>query len=244
MNQPSTPRIGFDRTIRLAWLDATAEMVASGRSEAEVRASLNEMLKEAIAGEAARKKTLAVISGLWLRPKGYAVVLQKDAAAWYPRMPPRQRIAVHWGLAITASAFFFEFVHQLGRLVRLQEEFASAQIIRRVRERFGDRDVVERAGYHVLASLVEWGVVEESEQRGVYHTTSPLSIEDLAISSWLMEATIAAQQASRAPLHSIAQASALFPFVLPVAGEIRAYDSPRLEFSRQGVDEEVVALVR
>jgi hypothetical protein len=36
--------VGFDRKIRLAWLEAVAEWTASGMPEAEIRAKLDRLL--------------------------------------------------------------------------------------------------------------------------------------------------------------------------------------------------------
>jgi hypothetical protein len=240
----SPTRIGFDRTIRRSWLDAVAALVLEGRAERETRTAMDEMLTPDIPGAAAKKKTLAILSGLWIRPTGATRPLRDAALPFYPRLMPRERLAVHWGLAAAAFPFFFEFVQQAGRLLRLQEEFASSQVIRRLRERFGDREVVERAAYHVLASLGEWHVVTPAEQRGVFSAPRPISIESPELAGWMVEATLTAAEVRLTSFQAITQSVALFPFALPGEGRIQAHASSRLEFSRQGLTEEMVSLLK
>jgi hypothetical protein len=237
----SPTRIGFDRTIRRSWLDTVSDLALEGRSNRETRVAMDAALTGEIPGAAARKKTLAVLSGLWIRPVGRTRVLRDEALAFFDRLGSREQLAVHWGLAMAAFPFFFEVAQQMGRLLRLQEEFASAQVLRRLRERFGDREVVERATYHVLASLVDWDLVAPTERRGVFRAGAVTKITDPALKGWMVEATLAAMQVRITPLQNVTGSVALFPFVLFAGGEnVRV--SSRLEFSRQGLTEEMVSL--
>jgi hypothetical protein len=235
-------RIGFDRTIRRPWLDSAAALAIDGIPEREMRAAMDAALSDDIPGAAARKKSLAIVSGLWIRPQGPTRALRGEALTILPRLSERARLAIHWGLAMAAFPFFFEFAEQAGRLLRLQEEFSSAQVIRRLRERFGDRETVERAAYHVRASLVEWRVVVPTDRRGIFGRGAVIEIEEPDAGSWLLQAVLAGLRVTRAPVRTAVDCVALFPLLLPTPDVIRAHAAPRLHFFTEGVDQEMVAI--
>jgi subtilisin family serine protease len=61
--------IGFDRRIRLDWLDATAEWAAQGLSLPEIRSRLDRLLEGQVAGVghgSARDKTMTVLLHVWV----------------------------------------------------------------------------------------------------------------------------------------------------------------------------------
>ena len=67
------PSIGFDRDIKLEWLDAVATQVSAGRSTQEVRASIHKMLGGVLASGkpgAALAKTTTVLLHIWSQVPG------------------------------------------------------------------------------------------------------------------------------------------------------------------------------
>ncbi len=239
MSQTTSTEVGFDRTIRRDWADAAVSLVAAGLPEEQIRKELRARLESDLPGKEARRKVITILLRLWIRPVGYVQVLRNEALALWNRISPQDRLVLHWGLALAAYPFFHEFAQQVGRIARLQERFSTEQIHRRMRERFGDREVVHRAGRHVLYTFADWQVIAPEGRKGTYRAN--LSRE---MASWLVESEISALGSRAASLPSVVQAPALFPFQLPGAGQIRAYQAERLEFTRQGMDEEFVALRR
>lgn len=236
-------RIGFDRTLRRAWIDEVVRLVTAGLDEAEIRQQMRGYLEPELPGVEARRKVVTVLRRVWITPEGYAATLRDAALALWPRVGTRQRLALHWGLAAVAYPFFREFALQVGRVARLQESVTTAQLHRRMRERFGDRELVHRAGRHVLYTMADWGVVVTGQGRGVYQVAEPVAIDDVAIAAWLLEAEVAASGRAMLPLGAALESAAFFPFRLPAADEIRALGGTRLDYSRQGLDEEMVAVV-
>jgi hypothetical protein len=101
-------KIGFDRQIRLAWLDATADLAAHGLSAQEIRAKLDQVLDGEVAGSdshSAKGKTKTVLLHIWsLVPEDYKP-LRDEGLALIRQQPADSRIIVHWGMCIATYSF-------------------------------------------------------------------------------------------------------------------------------------------
>ena len=64
--------------------------------------------------------------------------------------------------------FWSSVATQVGRLLRLQGSAAAAQVQRRIREQYGERETVARRARYVLRSYLDWGVLQETGAPGVY----------------------------------------------------------------------------
>ena len=80
---------------------------------------------------------------------------------------------LHWGMVLAVYPFWGEVALRTSRLLRLQGSAAAAHIQRRIREQYGERETVSRAGRRVLRSYGDWGVLKGSGARGVYAARAP-----------------------------------------------------------------------
>jgi hypothetical protein len=239
---PTRQTLGFDRFIRLAWLDATAEGVARGLEPSDLRDALDAVLNGEVGGtgpHSARGKTKTVLLRIWhfvpepLRP------VRDEALAHFVRADLRHRLTLHWGMTAAAYPFFADVTTTIGRLSGLQGVVSRAQLRHRLSELWGERTTVERAWPRAIASLVDWGVLDPTEQRDLYRPRDPLPLTDLNVQRWLVEAAFVARGNGSVPFEQLARGPALFPFRLSLS----AYDlrhHPRLDVVRLGLDEEVV----
>lgn len=209
----SGPSIGFDRALKLDWLDLAASLVLAGNSDAEARDHLNAALQPEIQGAEALKKTVLVLHRIWYPSSWQGRALRDQAAELIQAVSPEERSALHWGLTISAYGFFRDTAATVGRLSRLQPVMTSAQILGRLTESYGDRAVVRRAGRHVIRTLVDWGVLVR-EAAGGYRTADHITISSLGVQRWLIEAAMRASSSESLPLDSIAYSPELFPFVM------------------------------
>lgn len=242
MSLVSDVEVGFDRTLRRAWMDQVAYLVGSGLAEADVRREMRAYLEPELPGVDARRKVVTLLLRIWIAPVGHVRTLRDAALELWPDVPYPQRAALHWGLSSAAYPFFHGFAQSVGRVARLQDRFAVAHIHQRMRERFGDRELVHRAGRHVLYTLADWGAIVPGGERGVYRAGTPLVLGRPELATWLVEAELTASRRAMLPFTSLVRSAAFFPFVLPDPAEILSAPNPRLDFSRQGLDEEMVAL--
>jgi hypothetical protein len=155
-----------------------------------------------------------------------------------------QHIVLHWGAIMTAYPFWGIVAGTTGRLLRLQGTTTAAQVQRRMREELGDREIVNRASRTVVRSFVDWGVLDETEEKGVYKSARIRTVTDKPLVTWLIEALLVANGNGSGSLKAISQSPALFPFhiVLPSAQELEQND--RLEIFHHGFEDEIVTLRR
>lgn len=244
MTAPARRIIGFDRRIRLEWLDAAADRTAAGLRPADVRSQLVRRLEGEVAGgdtpHHARGKTATVLVRVWVRVPAALVPLRDDALALLPGRSGRDRLPLHWGLCLAAYPFFRDVAAATGRLLALQRTASLDRIVRRVTETWGARTSVTRAAPRIVRSFVDWGVLEETGARGVFAPAPRIAASGEEIGPWLLEAGLVSTGRYAVPLGYLLRAPACFPFDLRVSGRDVAR-RPRLDISRQG-REDVVGL--
>jgi len=245
MNGPM--QIGFSQRIQLDWLERTASLLLMGHTRGQIQTALQELLRDQLsvggtADRGNREKAISILLKIWVTvPKGLES-FRDDGLAHLSRLPPTDHLPVHWGMTIAVYPFVGVVAEAVGRLLRLQGSCAAAQVQRRVREQLGERETVARAARRILRCFIDWGVLQERQEKGVYQPAPVRSVTDKKLAAWLIEATLLASGSDAAPLKAIVQSHALFPFVVgPLSiGDLEGHD--RLEWFRQGLDEEMVML--
>lgn len=235
--------IGFDRKVRLEWLDATADWAAEGLSAGDLRSRLDRLLEGQVAAgghRSAREKTKTVLLHIWVEVPSALAPLRDNGLSLLQRCSGRARIPVHWGMCLATYPFFRDVTSAAGRLLRLQGTVALSQVTRRMAETWGERSTVIRATQRLVRSLVLWDVLRETPENGIFTSAPPIQVGgDGEPGAWLVEASLAGSGQQGKPLRSLLSSPALFPFELQVSR--RHLDAnQRLEIHRQGLDEEMV----
>lgn len=232
--------IGFDRNIDLGWIEMTAAFAAQGLSTKEINGLVDEFLKGLIRGKDARRKTKNLLTGIWVRiPVG--VQAYRDAGlALLHEIEGESRLALHWGMCVAAYPFFSEVVSQIGRLNVVQGNMSLEQIRRRVIERYGDRERVQRSVRHVVQSLRTWKILL-SKRAGLYSVCKPIQLTSSNLEAWLIESCFYATPNIKIPFQQLLKLNACFPFSFSL-GLNDLHLNPRLEVFRQGLDSDIVSL--
>jgi len=244
--------IGFDRFIKLEWLDATAEWVDQGLSDKDLRSTLNEYLMSQISGKEARKKTITVLTHIWLNIPEKLVYLRDEGLQLRKSFlnSNKNSLPIHWGMCLATYPFFRIVAENTGRLLNLQNSLTAVQIKRRMKETWGDRSKVERSTRHIIQCFVDWNVLEKSDRQAVYISIKKNTIDNdnllldpseskQNLPSWLCETFLVSHDSAMISLSNLANNMAFFPFKLKVtAGELA--QNPRLEILQQGLDDEYV----
>jgi hypothetical protein len=240
-------QIGFSQRIQLDWLEHTVALVLAEQTREQIEASLQEFLhdKLSVGGTARRgnrEKAITILLKIWVSVPLHLRPLRDDGLQFLQRLPLREHVAVHWGMTMAVYPFFSAVAEIVGRLVRLQGTCAAAHVQRRVREQLGERETVARAARRILRCFVDWGVMQETQKKGVYQAAPVQPVPDKRLAVWLTEATLIASGSDTNALKTLAQTPALFPFslVLLYAADLECHD--RLELFRQSLDEDMVAL--
>lgn len=236
--------IGFDRRIRREWLDFVADSAAAGVAPDVIRKKLDDLLSPDVAesGErGARSKTITVLTRLWLVPDPRIDGLRRHALEAFLPAVSEERLALHWGLAMAVYPFFFDVVSVIGRLLKLQGTASLSEVVRRTKEKWGDRERVARSARHVLQCVRDWGVLTPGGPAGVYQAALRQRSLGNDSSWWMLEALLLGSRLRMAPRRLLVQSPAIFPFVVNVVSVDLARDAP-LELTRHGGEEEIVAL--
>jgi hypothetical protein len=237
------PSIGFDRDIRLEWLDAVATQVHAGHGTEEVRGFIRNMLTGVLAsGKAgsALTKTTTVLLRIWSRVPDAAVGLRNRIAPEISDLTASDRLAAHWSMCLATYPFFLDVAATIGRLIALQGDVSLVDLRRRLAERWGDRSLMPQASGKVVRSMVAWGALRNIKP-GLYGTPErSLHISQRA-ATFLVEAILVGSTNKCLPVINIDRNPALFPFQMAASVSVlRA--AKQFSVHRQGVDMEIVEL--
>jgi len=240
-------QVGVDRLIRLEWLERTALLVLAGTDSVTIKLRLQNDLKAFFRSQdpnvrGSIDKTITILNKVWLRVPVGLEALRDDGLNLLGKIPPSEHIAVHWGMVMAVYPFWAGVAAQTGRLLDLQGSAAANHIQRRMQERFGERETVSRRTRYVLRSFVDWNVLVEAEEPGVYRSTATLSVSNSQLVMWLVEAYLHTKPNCNAALSSVIGHPSLFPFYLKGVVKSMAGNCDRVEIVRHGLDEDVVSL--
>lgn len=240
-------QIGFSQRIQMDWLERTASLLAMGHTRDVIQAALQELLRDrlSVGGTAERgnrEKAISILLKIWVTVPSGLKLFRDDGLAHLNRLPLTDHLPVHWGMTIAVYPFVGVVAEAVGRLLRLQGSCASVQVQRRVREQLGERETVVRAARRILRCFIDWGVLQETKEKGVYQAALVRSVHDKKHAAWLVEAVLMASSSSAAPLKALPQSPMLFPFTISPLNSTELEGHSRLEWFRQGLDEEMVML--
>jgi hypothetical protein len=236
--------IGFNRTIFRAWLDAVAAFCAETDDPDELRARLEPVVGQHLTGEDAQRKTIDVLINIWLKSEEIAPGLREEAVDWFQASPVvGDRLWLHYGLALLYYSFFRECAAVVGRFGRIEGEVTTRMVKKRMVAERGHLGSLERSVERVVASLRDWDVLAETEERYVYAPQMrvfPASSAELE--AWLLACAIHAHPAEELPFADLLRLPELFPFRFTLAmGALRQH--PRFAVHRQGPGWEMVRVV-
>src|SRR5437870_6901212 len=165
--------IGFSQRIRLEWLQQTAELFLGGSTRTQIEAALQGLLQDrlSVGGTAERgnrEKAITILLKTWVSVPRSLESLRNDGLEHLKRLPLNDHLPVHWGMTMAVYPFFGAVAETVGRLLRLQGSAVAAHVQRRVREQLGERETVARAARRILRCFVDWNVLQETAEKGVY----------------------------------------------------------------------------
>lgn len=243
--------IGIKQVVRREWYDFALDRLISGDSADAIRTGLDEFISERLQsggygerGDQTYTKALTQIMKSWVTPAKDLVPF-RDAALNHARTADRsERIVLHWAMTIAAYPFWHRVATVVGRLLNLQEAVSQSQIRQRCYEAFGERTTIERSARRVIRSFVTWGLLDDSETKGMYRRSAPAVITNHDLAALLIEGVLLAIPEGLAPQSQVLSNPGLFPFQLPHinAGMIAAR-SDRIDVGRYSLDDELLRIV-
>lgn len=239
--------VGFSQRIQLNWLELTANLLLAGSTRSEIQTALDEFLQDKVSvgsksKSSGRRKTISILLKIWVGVPKNLEPLRNEALELLRISPSHQHIVIHWGMAMAVYPFFGAVAENVGRLIRLQGLFAAASVQRRIKEQLGERETVSRATQRLLRCFVDWGVLQDTNEKGIYQPASVQLVDNRRLVAWLIEAVLIASNSNSQALGVISQTPALFPFLVSPINLRDVEKNQRLEFFCQGLDENMVML--
>ena len=219
-------QVGFSQRIQLDWLEYTTNLVLAGCSTDEIVAALKEHLKERLSignnpKRGNRDKAITILTKVWVTVPKELQPLRDKGLELLQRLQASDRILVHWCMCIAVYPFFGTVADATGRLLRLQGTTAAAQVQRRVREQLGERETVSRAARRVLRAFIDWDVLLETSEKGIYRGAAKHTVEDVPLSVWAMKAILFARDGTPQPVLWPDSRSSPFPIRYLIAADKR-----------------------
>lgn len=238
-------QVGFSQRIQLEWLEQTAQLFMAGNTRGRIEEALQELLRDqiSIGGNAQRgnrEKAITILLKVWVTVPKNMEPFRDDGLELLRTLPSRGHLPVHWGMSMAVYPFFGAVAETVGRLLKLQETISAAQVQRRVREQLGERETVARAARRILRCLIDWEVLEDTEQKGVYRAAPKLELDSKRLKSWLIEGLLISKESSAFPLKGIMGMPAFFPFKSDGIRAREIESNHRLSVFRHGLDEDMV----
>lgn len=204
-------RIGFDRLIRLRWLDRAALLAAELREPDALHQAMLAQLAGELPGVDARRKTANVLTRIWWRVPEEHAPLRDEALAQMVDCTPEERLLFHWGMCLLAYPIFRDVAATVGRLSRLQGTFRQVQVVSRISAEWGNRSTLETAVPRIVRSFVDWGALVVAEEKGTYRVGTQIALARRGMASWLLT-TVRTARASDLPASELPYVPEVFVF--------------------------------
>ena len=210
-------QIGFSQRIQLDWLEYTANLVLAGNPRAEIVAALSDRLRDKLSvgnepERGNRDKAVTILTKIWVAVPKEIRTLRDEGLDHLRRVPTNDRMLVHWCMCMVAYPFFGTVAGATGRLLRLQGTAGAAQVQRRLREQLGERETVARAARRILRAFIDWGVLQETEEKGFYRNVAKRVVDDRPLSIWATKAVLFGMGDAPRSVSALLRGPCLFPF--------------------------------
>jgi hypothetical protein len=244
--------LGIKQVIRLEWMEKAVNLSMSGMGPQEIRSELHEYLAgrkgDGSIGERSkltRSQAVVVLMNIWGKPSPEIAAFIEDVKLHIQSngLDSSERKALYWAAISAAYPFWFNVARQVGRLLNLQDQITKQQIVRRLKEQYGDRQTVSRITRYVIRSFVAWDVLKDTDKKGCYKRGNLLRFHGQHTVNLLTEGALHTLPEGKLSINDLYANPGFFIFDFPVVtGEIIAQDNQRIEVMRFGVDEEVLEL--
>ena len=241
-------QIGFNRRIRLEWVEYTANLALAENDKKSIKSILMDYLSSEFPNSNKKvrgtiSKTITILMKTWINVPEELEPFKDAGLSLLRETHHDNHILIHWGMLTAVYPFWAIAGAYVGRLLRLQGTVPAAQIQRRVKEKYGERETVSRCARYLLRSYVDWGVLTDTSQRGVYNQGKLFTVDNIKLITWLIEAQLNSVLERKASLRTLFDTPSLFPFQLSnISSDQLSKISNRLEVVRHGLDDELIML--
>ena len=216
-------KLGIKQTIQKHWMDRVVKMMLAGIQENEIRTELAEYLKtqkqSGGTGERGLKTYKMAIGALasWFSPSSELRDFVDRNLAQAAQLNEDGMLPLHWSVIIASYPFWLSVSKQVGRLLALQDQVTQKQVVIRLKEQYGDRETISRNTRYVLRSMVAWGVLRDSDQKGAYEKADTVPVVKQQVAFLVFEAVLHAMPTGKIPVQLLLNHPGLFPFSFDIS---------------------------
>lgn len=233
--------VGISHRLKRAWLDDLLDRLVQTREEKELRAFVDQRLRDELPGKDARAKAAGILLRIWSGVEPKHVALRDRAVALLPRISGQERIWLHWGMAAMAYPFFRDLAEVIGRMLTLQDDITNAQVQTRLKTAWGDRETSKEAAGKLITSMVDWEVLRATKTKGHFLLARKMTTTVTDLQLWLLEAMLSASASDEIEAQQLLRLPELFPFSFAVGvADLRRHEG--FNMHRQGLDMDMVSV--
>lgn len=235
--------IGFSRTITLDWLDVTASLCAQNIDPLTIRQRLAETISGTVSGTDAQRKTIDVLSAIWVKTEKTTPRIRQEALAIFPTLSSsEERFWLHYGMTLVCYPIFRKVTAAIGQIGRTEEIITRKMIKDRLAGEYGHLGALDRSVERIIASLTNWGAIAITDEKQKYKILVRhfSSTENLQL--WLLGSALYAHPSDGIPFDDLVHLPEIYPFKLTVGVDNLRRDG-RFEVQRQGGGLEIVRMI-
>jgi len=229
--------IGFSRTVLLDWLDVCASLCQENLETAEIRNRLAVTIADTVHGKDAQRKTIDVLTAIWLKTAKTAPQLHRQALDLFPTLSSRvERTWLHYGMTLVCYPIFRKCSVSIGQISRIDDSITRKTIKERIAAEVGHLGALDRSVERILASLTNWGMLAASDQKHIWNIQlHSFSSPSAKLQTWLLACALHAHPADSLPFNDLIHLPELYPFRISVGVDQLRQDS-NFEIQLQGGD--------
>lgn len=208
--------IGLSRSIKLEWLNKTAELVLEGKTETQIKDELNEYLSFEIKSPTVLRKTREILMNIWVRTPEELSTLKQLALGAY-KDDKSNKLALHWSMMLVAYPVFCDVCALIGKLTNIQDTFAASWLKEKLFEMWGERTTLLHSSGKILQTLKLIGAIK-NEKVGVYRINK-YPVTDVKTIQVLLMAILNLKEKAYYEVAELSSVPQVFPFAYTVSRE-------------------------
>ena len=220
--------IGFNRNIKLDWLNAAASFCTDTNDPAEIRDRLEGVLVQDRSGVEAIRKSIDILINIWHKnKKEYPFLVDFATKHFQKTFNPLDRIWLHFGLTSLYYSFFRETTSVIGKLSRRGNLVTNKEVIKQLISDRGHLGSLERSAQRIVSSLREWDLLIDTNQTYAYKARyHELETESLELQVWLLQCAFIGKNVAQIPYEDLIRLPELFPFNINVGLDFLRKNTP------------------
>lgn len=242
--------LGIKQAIRLEWMQKISDLVLEGKGKDQIRDELKEYLSNRMGrgvfekrSETACNFSISMLMKIWVIPDKDLLSFRDEGLKLLQSATEEEKIAIHFCMLSATYPFWYNVSRHIGTLLRLQEKITISQILKRIKECYGDRGTVDRNARFVIRSLYYWNLLYETDVSGCYQIGEKYNITSDTVNSWIIEAQLNSIPEGKAILSSLSNDVALFSFNTGnISGITIDKYNPRIEVLQSGMNDMILIL--